>query len=945
MNRTVLWSALDGVATMNSACDGMSLSKREFKILQDVRVSARGIKTRLPYAKIAITGPSGALRGSATVRLNGKVYRFAAYESAGVTDVWISTGVTFAKITAAAGIYGDTRLTTPGTATVTGRSTNNATFAADPNWVTGMMAGSTTTVASNLTSGTTYFLNRSSGTSYSFHTNLEDAIAGTNKVTLTAGVIGMTIVPELTNCVSFQVVRETATGDPGGGAMYGVSGRDLVVISDGAKVIVYDVAATFVSDPSDRTAKHITAWHPGRSKVRQEFGFDQFLVMTTANVTPSDNDAGTVTVDNGAHPDTSGTTPSTQITTGVSVDGSDWSKLAFATGDEVVSGNQFHILYDCPADRYLWDKLKVQVSNDDSTYYTVYTPGTDKAPILTPADRGFTLASFALDAAAVPAATTVKYVKFTWTFTSAPGTALNIYWLGIYGGGSIPGGTLFRTSYYNSGSRAESIGVDCDDRLGRSTAFMGCQDQRNYVVIPGNTLVNYSYFVKFQSSSSGNLATGLNYFLLYARAPGSKVFLYVQSQVIAQYSAGWAFTTVGGVSQTALGDNTLTVTSLTYYARKAPDGANMPIPPFKCVSSVGGRLYCGNCLSQNASASDTSADVYISWQDFPFRFRDTIAETEQGVFDPSSGTRVVVPGETVRQLAALVGDFVGVGSMLVWTDQSLFKVEGSDALQLSRVQRLLPYGTDSPWSVAVWHNRAAWLDQTLQVRVFGPGVYEVPTKDRMDNITTAIPKYRVSWAAGIVHKESYRLAYTIASGASNTVNILYDFLYDSWVRDAPALTPSVQFGRWEVWSGDLYSFTENGLLYKCDDSSNTQDTDLSTPVGIVPYFQLRDISDGGDHQFQFKRIGVMCDSASAKTLDAYWTDKNGVIGYYAGTSTPSIDIGSGTVSWKWNTAAGGLEAPCAFATVKGVTGTGVPAGIQFYAFVAEVQEVSGDKLG
>mgnify|MGYP005608154437 CR=1 FL=1 len=121
-------------------------------------------------------------------------------------------------------------------------------------------------------------------------------------------------------------------------------------------------------------------------------------------------------------------------------------------------------------------------------------------------------------------------------------------------------------------------------------------------------------------------------------------------------------------------------------------------------------MFCGDSLSQNGSSSDISSDVYFSWQDHPFRFRDVLAYNDIGVPDPSSGGRVVVPGEKVRQVHALNGEFIGTGAMMVWTEKSLYRLEGPDAFQLSRPQKALPFGTLSPWSVTMYMGMAVWLD-------------------------------------------------------------------------------------------------------------------------------------------------------------------------------------------------------------------------------------------
>ena len=160
------------------------------------------------------------------------------------------------------------------------------------------------------------------------------------------------------------------------------------------------------------------------------------------------------------------------------------------------------------------------------------------------------------------------------------------------------------------------------------------------------------------------------------------------------------------------------------------------------------------------------------------------------------------------------------------------------------------------------------------------------------------------------------------------------------------MTPSLQFGTWARWNGSLYNYTEDGLVYLCDNTAATQDDDGSTPAPVVPYLQLREFHDNGLHQTQYKRIAVLCDTASV-LLDAFWTDKRGNVNYTSGTTYPTLNIATTTQTpgYVMSTIGTDLIAPSAYPTIKGQLSTGLASGKQVYAIIVETVTLPGDKFG
>ena len=184
--------------------------------------------------------------------------------------------------------------------------------------------------------------------------------------------------------VCFSVVRNPLnSGDA-------FAGYDMLVFSNGYETMLYN--------PFGSTCLPIVApYAPGDSVIKQSVGFPYYLNMSVANVTVTASDADVTVADNQAHPTTSGTTPYASFGTAVETDGTDWAKFAFASGADVCAGKDLVFVYDTVDFADPWSCLKVQVSADDSTYYTVYTPGTDPLPPVVDCSKSFLQVAFKLD--------------------------------------------------------------------------------------------------------------------------------------------------------------------------------------------------------------------------------------------------------------------------------------------------------------------------------------------------------------------------------------------------------------------------------------------------------------------------------------------------------------------------------------------------------------------
>lgn len=689
--------------------------------------------------------------------------------------------------------------------------------------------------------------------------------------------------------VTFEVVRDTtaSTVAPFTAAR---TGLDLVYATDGTTSVVWDPSGS--STDNAWSAPHTSLWHPGEGRVRQQATYPYYVSLSTSNLANGAT-TGTGTIsENGAHWITGGKTP----TWGFSA-ANDAAVLTVTTGAAVAKNKQVWMVFSAK-DKDVLDHMKIEVyDTTGTTFRTLWNSAsaTAERPTVFPidADREFYVAYFPVDRSALPDVTYTD-VRCTWVDSVAPATAPAYFYLLAYGGsGTTEGGSSFAVSVFNSGSRAESRAVVCENKGGVQTKDLGCQDARNRVQIPDTALSYFTYTVFGQQPSDADKNLGIDYMLVYRRSFGAGAYYHVASDVLATYSTGsHAWSHSGGRS--ALQTISVTVDTDALTMRTAPDAYNTAAPASAALAVAGGRFLCGSARPASVGSSAYPADVYVSEQDHPFRHRE-ILKIENGVPDPTSGTCVKFPGEKVMRIVPIVGDLQANETALVFTDQNVWALSGPDSIDYSRPRRVSTKGTRSPWSVCVYNNTVVYLDEDRRLMSLVPGQEPVPVSTgRVDNILEAIPSARLGKVYAGVFRDRYYMAYTIGGGSANTAVLVYDFVFDTFGRDV-CLSP-LTFGMFHALdigtSGQLRFWDETVHtaygLYEHDASSATLDPDVggSGTSPVVGYIETRMVHDGalwGDRSLE--NLGVHCQPEDGKTMDAYW------VGRPSGkTGTGEIDL-------------------------------------------------------
>lgn len=936
---------------MVSPVDKRALGPGEFTTAQNVRGNRRVITVRGPILPKSATGlPGGAsdtLAGSEVVTLDGTIYQAVAIRHA-------PTSIT-------------------PSATDTG--TDVLTFAAVHKRTTGDVMVPNATVG-GVVSGSTYYARALTTTTLTLHPTLADANSNTNIVNLTATVTAAFASPTETRVyldilvsggaltatgtafteitytigvdnntrfadagnVCFSVVREVNDTDLSPFSLS--SGHDILVFSNGKEVRTFD-ATYFLSTAGQAgfsTFRHRKVDHPGMGTVKQTAFFPDWLNLSASNtvsITPSAHITANIST---ANPTTAGL--GYAITFGATTVATDSVVIRLTDGDTVCSGRDLVLVYDTALFPEIWRALKMEVSNDGSTYYTVHNPTVDDDPetadvdLLASTTVTFTQAAFRLDSAVVSPSLVVKYIRFTWVPGYSPAGNSVLYLMNVMGGGFMTGGWALGQTLYDSLGRPESIGVVAiNAEAGRSTGLMGVQDQRNAAAIAVVTTQCYAYELEFEAPTQAAINQGVTHAVFYGSPTIDASMRLIGALSIATRSTlTWTATYPPGTRVTTT-INTPTIKGV----RPMPDGLNECAPPCLAMCAATGRLFCGAFKSVNASATAQGADIMVSEQDYPFRFRGLVATNDDGSISETSGSRLMFHGEIVQQIIAMSGDSLGGESVVAFTDKSTWVMSGRNATTLNRPRRVCQHGTLSPWSVVTNRNEVYWLDQEKQMRRMN-GDFSVDSiaKNRFDNIFGVIPDAALSRVCTGVRRDLIYVSYTLAGGTNNVTVAVYDSVEDHWVRDASLLDTGHTFGRIFPYKDELRYWSQDALLMEHDATSGTLD---GGTTGIRPFIETGEYSPDFHGKFQFSVPWVYCakdnDNAFILTITGRQYTSNEASGTVSLTSSDAMVKRAPPPEV-------GIEDNSAYLTLS--TTTGITARKTIAAFGFHFIEIPGETL-
>ena len=434
-----------------------------------------------------------------------------------------------------------------------------------------------------------------------------------------------------------------------------------------------------------------------------------------------------------------------------------------------------------------------------------------------------------------------------WTFKGTPpGVNKDIKCYGVWGCGKIQGGATYTISLLNQGSRAESPGLryDAPDIVGEYLRNIGCSASLQER-LPVTALMTYQYNVTFQNTTTAEQTAGVDAAVIYRSDPGEDTYQrsYVATKVLSTYSGSWSFS-ADDLSAAQSARSLFTYTDNADVGAKdlsivEPDSDCVTIPKGIWMESTSERLFVASFETAGGYGTPSYSALWASDVSNFSRFYRYHRSEEQG-------TRNEFSGEILICMKTMPSSVYGVATMLVLTNAGLYRLSPTSATSINRMERIAPYGTWAPYSVAVGPEAVYWVDQYKIVREYsGNGVRDISSlsiQDKLDGVGG------LSWSVGGQSngklffggfwREKYYLSCDQDGSNSWTANVetplIYDTRRDAWMEDVLGHAgTSTRF--WDAFQDFLFVYSLDGLVYRYEDSDSAQATDgYQYETGGVP---------------------------------------------------------------------------------------------------------------
>ena len=574
-----------------------------------------------------------------------------------------------------------------------------------------------------------------------------------------------------------------------------------------------------------------------------------------------------------------GTSPNnhTQATFTYATDNGDWVKMDWQTAltpIDLSSSKQLAFIYDT-TNPLIWQYLKVEISEDDATYTTVYDP-TNVAysyQLVEMDDVGKMYAiAFPIDQITSTSRDAVDWIRLTWVgnarVTTDSTITLNIY--AIAGTGQVTGQCQYAISYFNSSSRAESPSLIIKTYEQQKVSEIGGRDI-NDARIPNSDLFFYNYSINALNPATTDIRAGVDTLKIYRRDPGESQFTLLNHWFqLATWTTGagngWAFSS-GSQYSTVTFTDTYTIDQKIATIVK-PDALHKVIPVSGAQIGASGRLFCGNVL-EYAGQIQRYGEVWFSEKNFPFRFRAALRYFEDGMPDPRSANSVSFAGETIKGFTKTGG---GSGETIwVFTTNWLYLLSGQDSYSLGSPQPAGQHGTPAERSIVSYQNSVWYIDNEKQLRVFTPGGTQTPSRGAIED--KFYDSADISTASAVYYRERLYVAYKPNGGSANSQVVCFNDKLGFWEFD-DALPSPVTAEALHVFNDSntlkLYAFASNGKVYRYEDSSATQDLGANISTSMTgPY-----IHDDMWNQFAMNEFELVMDDVASGTVTTNRTAMN-----------------------------------------------------------------------
>lgn len=766
------------VKGLRTSLQGAQLGDGFFQKIDNLRWDTGVLKVRNGIAEVSDDAPSSTCLGAWSGALNGVYYVLSAWAVAGKTQVWslnLATGV-MTELTLAGSTT--TRLSWGGTGSTSNGTSSGETRLPSANPVTFCVHSSPRRLEGTADSAPKDFLTISNGVDWPLLYNP----AGWSDL----GYADL-------NLAFHKKVRI-----PPGGSKFSFLGTWVAKFP----VAGPNSGKTFTNKKADNTTSQST-WALGYTSATPYDNNNDYCVLLTA------------------------ATPLT----------GDWCKVDFVTPTSF-PGEQMTWVLEGGSQAItnitdLLDYSRVQVSENDSTYYTIYDPSaSDPAlairPIQTPLDTGNQRFMLTFSLNNIPLANrSLRYIKITRISGKGVSYSLTILAIaGCGGGAGMYGGTEWSLSYAHRFSESESGGItgldkgyDLIKNIGGPSVVTSGSGSVAGAKIVGSPNLLFDFRFDIQNAEFGTVYGGLEgpnnqahswpshadlYFRTAAEAEAGSSPLYWQSfsfydQVTSSGDHQWKMFgdyTVSGspgstpkqvisVYSSQLGANGGTAPpdrTLRDPGTPLPSAFNIAMPRAYAVATANQRTFAGAVRDEDGNP--VYSDLYFSALGFPFRFA-SLQESE------TAASRLTFAGERIRGIVMSAAAANGASTVYVLTDQSFnalgtaggFVGSGYDASALSTRVRISSHGTNEPGSIAERSGVIFYVDQEGQVIRFTQGGAGSVSRFAVDDKPKGIPAaYRGKLSAAF-WRDRYYLAYTPAGGSGNTRILGWNEVLREWEFD------------------------------------------------------------------------------------------------------------------------------------------------------------------
>lgn len=607
----------------------------------------------------------------------------------------------------------------------------------------------------------------------------------------------------------------------------------------------------------------------------------------------------------------------------------DWAKLAlpFPQTIDLTSAPQLIIIFST-AFYGIWNQIKITALDLTQAHeVTIWDPASSIiSPVyltdVDPLDVNAVMVGFdltALSGSVNLGATNCATLKFTWVSGVGPGTNQTCLIDMIALSGTIPGSPQYGIAWQNSESRAESYGQIVTN-VTTGTLQKSNSSPNSGLKIPNSPLFFYRSQVTVQDLSASEISAGSDTLRIYRQDFGEVQFTLADSIIVNPWniSTGWPTSLAG----TILTEEDATLSPDKDFSQILPDADHVPIQIGNSMTVNGTRLYVGG-VGPNVN------EVWVSDSTSEVKFRDIVRFLAPNIVDQTSPARDAFTGEIVTALWQSPGQYVGVAPVFVFTNSSVWRLDGLNATALNRPTRVNLHGCPWAGTIAEHYGDIYWVDPEREVRSLNAGNMLPYSKNKVDSL---LINGDLTNASAAVMQDRYYLAYQPQGQTVNQKILFYEILMAEWGQDLPSVDAAGLLTIDNSTIRKIYLFNTTGLVYQTEVPGQTTDDGTAIPVVLT----TPELHGGMWNTVSRKRVGVATDPASSTlTVTSTWQPATS-----GQDGTIDLSRATGSRSWIWENATKG-------GVVVGPGGNGLsvilslsgnlPGGFNFYTMGVEFE--------